>query len=73
MEGRKTHNSNLIFLFHYYILILILIFLFNNCILISIYSFQIPILVFFRLNDPVPRIRGSDTGDWIIQSKYSSS
>ena len=61
MEGRKTHNSNSIFLFYYYILILILIFLFcyfilinsyscililNYCIIISILSFKIPILIF---------------------------
>ena len=33
MEGRKTHNYNLIFLFYFYFLISILIFLFYYCIL----------------------------------------
>ena len=46
MEGRTTHNSNLILLFYFYISISILIFLFYyNCILISILSFQIPVLI----------------------------
>ena len=49
MEDRKTHNSNSIFLFYFYILISILIFLFYNCILISILSFQIPVLIFLFL------------------------
>ena len=49
MEGRKTHNSNVIFLFYFYFLISILIFLFYYCILISILSFQIPVLKFVFL------------------------